>query len=349
MPLVTSIWTPYATATINGVQVDTQLLRGGRVETSLNDPVSKGYVKCLADPGGWNQGDEVTLTLGAGQNNVTCFRGTILEGDWLNSGPTFELVCRGPLLAAQRFRNNRPKGYTLWDLTGGPATDEAIAQAVLDIAGVTNIGSIGGTGIRRGESAPDGYTWRKSESALDYLNRLSKASIGYKVFESTDTNVFRSQVITGGQGSPDLSLTEGVDIFEGAHTQIETFDTYDAWEVTGFDYGDGLGAIYNRDPDPIPNGSSPYSYSSEMIERNTDGDSRGGISCETVKNYLKGETSSAIVKLSGILTPRDDLVGPGAVVHVNSPLLGVDQSFWVVSVTRETDPDWFLQTLELVG
>lgn len=344
--MTSTLFYPYAACTINGSFVQCS---GARVESSFSDPVAKGYIKFYGDPGGWSHGDSVAISLGAGSNNSECFNGTILEGDWLNSGPNFEIVCRGPLLAAQKFRNNRPKGYTLTDLTGGPATDQAIAQAVLDIVGIGNIGSIDGTGIIRGASAPDGYTWRKGESAMEYLNRLAKASIGYRVVESTDGQVYRAQILTGAAGGADMSLTEGVDLFDGAHTQIETFDTYTAWEVTGFDYGDGLNAVYNRYPDPIPNGSAVYAFSSEMIERGPDSDTRLGISCETVLGYLRGETSSAITKLSGVVTPRDDVVGPGSVVSIDSAMLGVSQSFWVVSVVRETTPDWFTQTLELVG
>jgi hypothetical protein len=343
-PVVTNLYVPFVDASVGGGQI-----AGARVETSFSDPVSKGYVKFYADPGGWSVGDDISISIGAGSHNVQCFQGTIMEGDYLNSGPTFEIVARGPLIAAQKFRNNQPKGYTITDLCGGPATDNAIVAAVLDIAGVGNIGSIGGTGIVRGASAPPAYTWNKGESALEYLQRLSKACIGYKIIESTDTRVYWTQVLTGGASGADMALTEGVDIFEGAHTQIEIFDRYTAWDVTGFDYGDGLGPVYNREPDPIPNGSTAYAFSSTMIERTTDSDPRLGISCETVKNYLKGETSSPITKVSGLQTPRDDLVGPGSVVSVDSDLLGVHGDFWVISCTREVTQDWFIQTLELAG
>jgi hypothetical protein len=353
--MTVQVFKPYLATTLNGVAIDTQLVRGARVEASFADPVSKGYIRCIGDPGGWSQGDPVTIAMGAGTNNTLRFvNGTILEGDWLNSGPSFELVCRGPLYAAQKFRNNRPKGRTLTDLTGGPATDEAIARAVLDIAGVSySSGNIGGTGIVRGASAPDGYTWRQGESALEYLTRLSKASIGYKLVESVGgvpgQNVFRTQVL-GTPDSSDFTLTEGTDLFEGAHVQKETFDTYSAWEVTGFDYGDGLHAVYNRSPDPIPDGVSPYAFSSEMIERGPDSDSRSGISAETVLNYLRSESSGAITKISGIVTPRDDLIGPGQVCFLNAPdTLGVSGNFWVLSVVVEVDDQWFTQTLELVG
>jgi hypothetical protein len=348
--MTSSIWAPYATATLNGVQIDTALVIGARVETSFADPVSKGYVRCVSAPS-WGQGDSVTIALGGGANNVTCFHGTVYEGDYLNSGPHFELICRGPLYAVQKYRNNRAQGLTLSDLTGGAATDENIAKAVLDIVGVDyNSSHIGGTGIIRGATAPDGYTWRKGETALDYLQRLTKASLGYKIVESTDGSIYRTQVLGDPAGLPaDFSFVEGVDIFEGAHTQRETFDTFNAWEVTGFDYGDGLGAVTFRSPDPIPDGTIPYAFSSEMIERDTEDDPRSGISCEAVLDYVRGDSDHELVKLSGLQTPRDELIGPGNVISINSPMLGTSQSLWCLSVTRESDADWFIQTLELLA
>lgn len=349
--MTVQVYTPYCTATIGGDAIDTDLLRGARVETSFADPVSRGYVKCLENPG-FSQGDTVTITMGGGDNNITRFHGTILQGDWLNSGPTFELVCRGPLLAAQKYRNNRPNGFLLQELTGGPATDEDIARAVLDICGVSySGGNIGGTGIIRGGSAPVAYTWRQGETGLDYLSRLSKASLGYKIVESPEdnNNVYRVQVLSQPGGGAEFTLTEGVDIFEGGHTQKSSFESFSAWQVTGFDYGDGLGPVSFSDPSTIPNGTVPYAYSSEMIERDTDADPRSGISAQTVLGYVRGETDHTIVKLSGISTPRDDLFGPGQIHHIVSDMLGLDENLVCIAVTSEVDDQWFTQTLEYVG
>lgn len=349
--MTVAVYTPYCTATLNGTQIDTSLVTGARVETSFADPVSKGYVKCRANPG-FAQGDSVTITLGGGTNNLTRFHGTVLQGDWLNSGPTFELVCRGPLYAVQKYRNNRPKGITLLDMTGGPATDQAIARAVLNIVGVSySSGNIGGTGITRGASAAVAYTWRQGESALEYLQRLTKASLGYKIVESPEdnNNIYRVQVLSQPGGSAEFTLTEGVDIFEGGHTQKETFDTYEAWQVTGFDYGDGLGPVTFTDPSTISDGTVPYAYSSEMIESDVNGDPRGGITAETVLGYVRGESDHTLVKLSGLSTPRDDLFGPGQIHHINSDMLGLDQNLVCIAVTSEVDDQWFTQTLEYVG
>jgi hypothetical protein len=348
--MTTVVYQPYATATINGTAINTQLLKGARVEMSFSDPVSKGYVKCIGAPG-WAQGDDVTITLGGGSNNVTRFpQGSVWQGDYLNTGPNFELVCRGPLYAVEKYRNNRAKGLTLTDLTGGAATDEDITKAVLDIVGVSySAGNIGGTGIMRGTLAPDAYTWRQGEGALEYLQRLSKASVGYKLVESFGV-IYRTQVFGIPSGPPDFALTEGVDIFEGGHTQRETFSRYTAWEVTGYNYGSGNGAVRFANPDPIPNGVQNYAYSSDMIERARNSDPGAGISCEAVEAYIQAETDHEITHISGLQTPRDILIGPGQIGNINAPMLGVNgQLLGVLSVTAETDENWFIQTLELIG
>jgi hypothetical protein len=348
--MTVALYTPYCTATISGVAVDTAKLVGARVESSFVDPVSKGYLRCISDPG-FAQGDEVTIALGSGQHNQTRFRGSVVAGDWSNSGPTFDLTCYGPMWLVQKYRNNRPNGITLADLTGGPAADEDIARAVLDIVGVSyDPGHIGGTGIVRGESAAVGYTWRQGETALDYLQRLTKASLGYKMVESTDFNIHRVQILGEPSGSLEHTLTEGVHIFEGGRTRKSTIETYSAWQVTGFNYGDGLGAVTFTYPDPIPDGTVPLAFSSEMIERDTDADPRPGISAETVLGFIRSETDHTLIRLSGISTPRDELFGPGQRHHISaSGMLGVDQDVMCVGVTVEADDKWFVQTLEYVG
>lgn len=350
--MTASVWTPYLTATLGGNQIDPSTVLKARVESSFADPVTKGYVSMTSAPD-WNLGDSLTITAGSGSNNVTRFRGTVHEGDYLNSGPTFELVARGPMEAVMKYRNSNPKGLTLNDLTGGPATDQVIAQAVLNRVGVTySAGNIGGTGITRGAIAAVAYTWRFGETALEYLQRLSKASIGYAVVESVgpDTGqIFRVQLFATPGGGSELVFNEGQDIFEGGHTQRSDFEQYTAWGVTGFDYGDGNGPVGASFPDPIPNGVIPYSFSSEMIERGPDSAPGGGISAETVLGYVRGETDSPVVNLSGLVTPRDDLIGPGQIHTINSDMLGGSRQFSVRGVTIEVDSSWFLQTMTYVG
>ena len=345
----TTVFTPYVAASLNGVPISG--VRKARVISSFTDPVTKLYVTAYPAVS-WNEGDTLTVTLGSGTNNILCGTGTVFEGDYLNTGATFELVARGPLIQAQRFRNNVTNGLTLGDLVGGPATDEVIARAVLDRAGVTfNIADIGGTGITRGVSAPDAYTWHQGETALAYLVRLSKASLGWRMIEAIDGTVKRIQVYGRPQATPQFSLNEGVDIFGGAHTQKDSFGRYTAVTVTGYDYQDGNGPVSFSTPDPIPDGVEPYIYPSTMIERARELDPGGGISAEMVAlNFVEPEVNRQLIRVSTLRTPRDDVFSPGQTHQINSSLLGLsNELLWLYGVVRECDGTWFTQTLDYTG
>jgi len=347
--MTTTVYTPTVSATLNGTPISG--IRKARVTSSFTDPVAKLYVSVYpAVP--FVEGDVLAITMGGGTNNVLSGTGTIYQGDYLNTGSTRELVARGPLYKAQRYRNNRTNGWTLSDLTNGPATDETIAKAVLDVAGVTYTpADIGGTGIVRGTLAPSAYTWRQGETALDYLARLAKASLGYRVIETIGGAVKRVQVFGRPQATAQYFLNEGVDIFAGGHTQRSFFEKYTAVTVTGYDYGTGDGAISFSDPDPTPDGVDPYNYSSEMIERTLEADAGEGISAENVtENFVLPEVNREFIRVSGIKTPRDDLFAPGQTHELDSDLLGLtNEKLWLFGVTREVTEQWFMQTLDYQG
>lgn len=344
----TSVFTPTVSATLNGSSIVG--VRKARVISSFSDPVTKIY--CTVYPAiTWTDGDTLAVTMGAGTNNVLSGTGTIYEADYLNSGPTFELVARGPLFRAQKYRNNVSGGLTLTDLTGGPATDEAIAKAVLTIAGVTyNPANIGGTGYLRGTLAPTAFTWRQGETALDYLNRLTKASLGYRMVETIGGDVTRVQVFGRPTSTASFSLEQGVDIFSGGHTQFDAFGKFTTVTVTGYDYGDGNGAVSFTYPD-LAAGVAPYLYSSEMIESAQGWDVNRGMSAANVAlNFVLPEVDRVATRVSGIKTPRDDVFEPGQTHQVNASWLGLtNELLWCMSVTRECDDKWFTQTLEYLG
>lgn len=348
--MVTStIYTPYVAATLNGTPIPG--VRKARVVSSFSDPVRKLYVSAYPAIT-WAEGDTLAVTMGSGTNNVLSGTGQIYESDHLNSGPTFELVGRGPLFKAQRYRNNQIGGLTLTDLTGGPATDEVIVKAVLDIAGVSyNPANIGGTGLQRGALAPAAYTWKQGETALDYLNRITKASLGWRLVETIGGDVVRVQVFGRPSSTAQFSLEQGVDIFSGGHTQFDAFGHYSAVTVTGYDYGNGNGAVTYSWPIPIPAGTDAYAYSSEMIERGYESDSGGGVSAATVAlSFVLPEVDRVAIRVSGIKTPRDDLFEPGQTHQINADWLGLDHELlWCMAVTRECDDKWFTQTTEYIG
>lgn len=346
MPTAT-VFTPYVAATLNGVPIEG--VRRARVVSSFSDPVTKIYITCYPRVS-WVEGDVVTVTMGSGTNNVLSGTGTIYESNSPNTSSAYDLVARGPLFKAARYTNNLTNGLTLTDLTGGPATDEDIARAVLTKAGVTyNYIDIGGTGILRGSLAPSAYTWKQGETALSYLVRLSRASLGYRMVETIGGAVKRVQVFGRPQATPQYYLTEGVDILGGAHTQRDLFSKYTVITVTGFDYGGGPVSVSNVEP--IPAGVEPFMYSSNMIERALDTDPGNGISAENVlENFIEPEVDRISIRVSGVKTPRDTLFGPGQTHEVHSPRMDLNQErLWLYSVTRECDERWFTQTMDYVG
>ncbi len=347
--MVTStVFAPSVSATLNGTPIVG--VRKARVISTFSDPVTKIYVSVYPAIS-WSEGDMVTVTMGSGTNNVLSGTGQIYEGDYLNAGPSFELVARGPLFKAQRFTNNVSGGLTLTDLTGGPATDKAITQAVLTIAGVTyNPSDIGGTGFTMGTLAPTAFTWKQGETALAYLQRLSKASLGYRLVETIGGAVTRVQVVGRPSSSATYSLTQGVDIFSGGHTQFDAFGRFTSATVTGYDYGDGNGAVSFTYPTPAT-GVAPYPYSSEMIERPNGYDLPNGMSSENMALYfVLPEVDRIATRVSGIKTPRDDVFQPGQTHQITADWLGLNSTLlWCMGVTRECDDKWFTQTMEYIG
>lgn len=348
--MVTStIWTPYVAATLNGTPMPG--VRKGRVISTFSDPVTKLYLSAYPAVD-WSEGDTLAITMGNGYNNVLSGTGQVYEVDRLNSGPTFELVGRGPLFKAQRYRNNVSGGLMLTDLTGGPAPDEAIVKAVLDIVGVSyNPANIGGTGLTRGMLAPAAYTWKQGETALDYLMRIGKASLGWRLVETIGGDVVRVQVFGRPSSAAQFSLEQGVDIASGGHVQFDAFGHYTAVSVTGYDYGTGAGAVGYSWPVPIPPGTDTYTYSSDMIERGYESDSGGGVSAANVAlSFVLPEVDRIAIRVSGIKTPRDDLFEPGQTHQINADWLGLDNELlWCMTVTRECDDKWFTQTTEYIG
>jgi hypothetical protein len=88
-----------------------------------------------------------------------------------------------------------------------------------------------------------------------------------------------------------------------------------------------------------------------MIERATDSGTGGGISAENVAvNFVLPEVDRVAIRVSSIKTPRDDLFEPGQTHQINSSYLGLDNELlWCMSVTRECDDRWFVQTMEYIG
>lgn len=301
--------------------------------------------------------DDLTIIV----NGSTWFSGILLEKEFHLYPQAVALHCKGRMYLLQQFKVpeaiDRTEGITLANLTGSDtATDEQIVQAVLDYVGVsTNGGSIGGTGTVLGSIAPQEFVWKGNESALDYIHRIDAISLGYRTFESTNGQIFRSQITTR-PSSAELTFTEGIDISEGTNTR-SIQEACNAVRVGGYAVGDYADPrVWFQQESNDFQGSAPhvFSFDSPMIERRADSSPGQGISCEAVANYWLGELNRELVKLQ-MTTPRDDDVGPGQSHLVQGPggsanRLGIGENVWVQRVDKEiSDGGAVKQTMQYVG
>ena len=320
---------------------------GARVSLGYDMSYGTASVDIAGDWPGGNFGDSIDIIV-MGEN---WFSGVLVQVDYTLYPRQITAQARGRMSALEQFRppgeiNPREAGFLLDDLTGGPATDEAIVSTVLDLAGVsTNGGSIGGTGTTMGTVAPEEFAWKGKESALSYIQRIDQISLGYRTFESTGGTIFRSQVSTIPEGGSDFTFTEGEDIASATNTR-SIQEAYNAVRVSGYDKGDFL------DPRIFVAGGGDrlFELENQMIERRAESSIGEGISCEAMANYWLNELDRVLVKLR-MTTPRNDNIGPGQVHNiVASSRLGQSGNLWVQRVDKEYASDGKIsQTMTYVG
>jgi len=345
-----------------GIARETNLdvtIGGGNVANAFAARVSLGYdmsygtasVDIAGDWPGGNFEDQVDIVV----NGEHWYSGVLTEVSYKYYPKAVTAICRGPMwyLDMSRFESDptatnptAEKGLFLEDFVGGPASDEAIVQAVIDRVGVsTNGGSIGGTGRINGSIAPEEWAWRDGESALAYIQRIDQISLGYRTFESTGGSIFRSQVSVLPGGGADMSFQEGVDIVEAGNSR-SIIDAFHAVRVSGYAVGDFL------EPRVFTAGSGTrlYSVDSPMIERRAESSTGDGISCEALATYWLNELDRVFVKLS-MTTPRNDNIGPGQVHNVQAgSRLQHSGDLWVQRVDKEYQPSGAIrQTMQYVG
>jgi hypothetical protein len=296
-------------------------------------------------PGG-NFGDQVDIFV-MGEH---WFSGVLAQVDYTLYPRQITAQARGRMSVLSQVRPpgeiNPQEGFYLDDFVGGPASDEAIVSAVLDIAGVnTNGGNIGGTGITLGTIAPEEFAWKSNENALSYIQRIDQISLGYRTFESTGGSVFRSQVSTLPDSGSDFTFTEGEDIVSASNTR-STQEAYDTVRVSGYAIGD----FFDPRIFVVGGGTRLFEFSSPMIERRAESSAGEGISCEALANYWLNELDRVLVKLR-MTTPRNDNIGPGQVHNIQaSTRLGQSGNLWVQRVDKEYASDGRIaQTMTYVG
>lgn len=325
-----------------------------RVSLGYDLAVSEAVVTCATFPGG-GYFDSLDISM----NGQSRFSGVVVSVDYSLYPRAVQLMGRGRMFFLQKYRLQGDlvdpnQGLSLLELVGSAtATDQQIVSAVLDRAGVgTNGGGIGGTGSVLGLVAPEEFAWKMNESALDYIHKIDKISLGYRTFETAGGQIFRAQVNSRPGGGESLTFTEGIDIREGSASR-SVQDLFTAVRVGGYSVGDYLEprVIYMEGSNPYGGSPQIFEFESEMIEYR-DGADR--ISCESVAAYWLGELNREIVKLS-LTTPRDDLIGPGQVHLVQGPggsadRLGTGEPLWVQRVDIEINQSGeFRQNIQYIG
>jgi hypothetical protein len=343
--VTTSIWTPTVTVEIDGLEVEQ--VQSGRVTVSMDDAVKRAYLHFAEEPT-WAKGDTLEITAGGGYNHLSRFIGNVVTGEYLNSDGSFQITAYGPLWQLGKYFNPNASGLTLTDLLGGPGTDEAIVTEVLDRMGITNVGTIEGTGIVRGTLNPGAFTWNRGVAALAYLRGLDQGSLGYRLVEEGE-DISRRFLSRRPEVSSDKTFTEGVDIFAGARTTKTDLNRYHAWSVSGYDAGEGAGPVTSTFPDP-PGTTAVRTFQSNMIERALEADAGTGLSAEAVREYLQDEEDHERVLVRSLATPRDEEVTIGE-THLIASLarLGVNENLVVVARTVEFTAQWFTQTFDYEG
>jgi hypothetical protein len=326
------------------------------VTNGLDQRVAECRVAMPVKPGSGGHLDSLVITAGAsGGTSRTIFDGFSVQGEYQLWPRQFVLIGRGQLYKALTYVNfegatqdGGPGGLLLDDLTGGPATDQDIVQAVLDKAGVSySSGNIGGTGTLLGTQADEAFMWRIGQSALDYIDSIDKISAVadpgafYRTYETVGGVIHRSLVGGRPRSTANATYTEGENISAGSSTR-SVLDLYNYVAVSGYDYGDGSGPVQFVLPgsNDFQDSSHPhtYSFASQMIERETIAESGDGMSCEEVATALSADVNREAVRIQGLETPLDDAVGPGATLLVQGPggaavRLGVGEKLWLQSIT----------------
>lgn len=327
--------------TVGGSSVDSVMSL--RWSAGFDLQVGEASIVCAANPSGGYY-DDVVITV----NGTARWRGVLVQRDFTLFPVQVTLICRDPMYRAAQFipPDELEDGLLLEDITGGPDTDQNIVAAVLGIAGVSDVGGIGGTSTIMGTVAPEEFVWRRNETALSYISRIDAISLGYRTYFN-GSFVVRTPISIDA-GSSSMTFTEAVNISRGQATRT-ILERYTAVRVGGYDVGD------YADPRVwyVDGGGGElrvFNFESKMIERKADATVGDGMSCESVANYWIGELNRELVKVQ-ITTPSDAFILPGQFHTISADdRLGTGQALWAQRVDGEVGPNGGVsQNIQYIG
>jgi hypothetical protein len=392
-----------ATAAAPGTVVATwSNILSARVSYGFDMRTGECQIVTPVRPTGSDYDQILTVVMGAGSNNITRFKGVIRDFQYSKNPNAVTTIAHGFLIRAIEYENGDETIYDPWtgsggltiqDLTGNLIDNAAnIVMAVLTKANVpytaANIKSStaqygggklliipfmwksGGSGINSVPQYQD-----SGETAMSYIERYDaidaeldstnpNAGGRYRTFETLGGDVFRIRIGGRPQGTPNFTLTEGVDILSGQFNRSIS-QTRNYFVIKGQDRGANLGpeqyGIQGSNPFQPNTTKHTYQFSSDMLEMSTVGQvdaitgiAYTGMACQTVAGALQLEFNREIV--SGSLeTYREDTFGiaqthlvqggPGGTVGA----LGLAENVWVQSLEISVDDRGFTQRMSYLG
>lgn len=222
---------------------------------------------------------------------------------------------------------------------------------------------LGGTAHVLGLTAFDQFVWRRQESALEFVEKIDKIGLGFRTYElppcsapSATRPIVRTCIsMIPNVGGVKATFWEGRDLFAGASLTRSPSLIRNCVRVSGFNPGDYTfpAVEYGAHPVPPPGIVNPLdteSFESSLLEVDEPDGTYEGVSCREVARWLLEERRHDWWEIT-CSTWRDDAIGAGESVYVNSPRMignSTGQAWWVQSVTIRVGPGAkFRQDLKL--
>ncbi len=256
------------------------------------------------------------------------------------------LMCKGAMFLTELSRGADPGGT---DLSNATRQDVIIVVLARSNVPVSLYGSLADDGTIIGTTAgvdDTRFRWMPGESGLSVIQRYDEASVqedgsAYRVSEDAAGRIYSRKYSVVPPTTAAYSFYETADdMLESSHVVSEDKQAATRAEVKGF--GDVSFAA------SVPYPGRTDSFQSSLIESTTIAEGIG-ISAERI---AAGRLASGQFRFltAEIHTHRDDPIGPGDVIYVESARMRVNQTFYVQQVVDSWDEsNQFLKKITAVS
>lgn len=324
---------PYHLITIDGQEL--QLDHGPQITRGLDMLISECTVRVPYNAGTIIKEDSLVQVFGGLSASAarTRFVGFAEHFDDKLWPGELALSCKGALFLTERSRGADPGGSNLANQT---RADVILYVMLRSNVPVNLYGQIDDDGTVIGSTADADDTrfrWMPGESGLSVIQRYDEASVqddgsAYRVAEDSAGRIYSRKYSVIPPSTAAYSFYETADdMLESSHVISEDKQAVSRSEVKGF------GDISFATSLPYPGGTD--SFQSSLLESSLISE-RVGISAERI---AIGRLASGKYRFvtAQIDTHRDDPIGPGDVIYVESDRMRVNQTFYVKSVVDVWD------------